>query len=1189
MAVKNMGTATMRFKQGLIVEGEETHDDANQLVVTGSISMMEPAGGSSSTLLSSANPTSANTTPNDWHYLSGDSGTNTNANYTPNFPIQKIPIDDGGFWEDEIYAFCGSGSGIMRVLSNKTGLTGDHRLEFMLIGGGNHNSDSNEVYIAGNVRKPNQPNATGYPYTFQHQNFVWITGASDPLYDIKVMVATTGYDHDDDWVQVGSISYHAHGPNHPDSATRNLNQHQFESFSVDITGISGTYYVGLVQDGSQQYNTWAAADINLFSISNAPTESYINFEPQGSWEQGEDGIGFRNNAGFMEYKDEGANWRQFNTLAIGPASPDRSIQFNSGGSLGSGNFLYGNNANVGIGDFSNGGGGHDDPSYLLHVKGNSGDALGNPGNAAIEDFGATPHLKFMTSDGDKANPTDVADGASMGQINFQGQISGAQTTIGWVDCIYDASDDEGMVQIHAGDPSGKSDLGLFVGKGGVGIGEFQQGDKPGAAIEVRGDLGNSGNSGTIEIGSYSMKPPYLNFQRSEGGLGSETTLSDGDTMGMIQFKAHNGSTWTTRARISGEYEVWSNLDGGSIVFATAEDLTGTLQNSLKIRGAAIHPHDDIVTSNVGLFSCGMSTNAFDSIYANKLRGPSGTPLLVVDDTNTEVMRVLTDSTGYIGMGVENPVAKLGVDASLMVETPSSGGGVVSLMASKSDWAHTGPDATQGTIGFGFKDMPATSSPINGALIKATSTEEWSSGNYGTKLEFNVHADSQGSHSMGNTKMSLSGDTLDLNVATADFSTSTLLVNSIDATGDITTTADMECNNMTVNASLGANSFEANSYENANGNGILSYDTSSSDIIIGETNDYDIVFHGGTSVGTDQEMIKIDTNSETTHLRGPILMGNHGDIHVSGSIGTTNGGHRGTVPSPGGLYAGTTSLEHKTSLGWPYDETDWTDKAPVLYVEQTHTGNDPFIGVFTNVRDNDDTDGLQIIIGKGQNTHENAYNLTSPATTNRYIAFCSPTMSYDPTANIPVNGGILGEHYWWSGVTSVGSISGDGSGGVRTNGISFTGTHDACSSENIEEGMIVDSTGELWISIGISTSLPYISKSSTANSKTVYGVVESNEIRSGRASSTRGKKAYTVNALGEGKVWITTIDGEPTNGDYITSSPISGYGQLQADDILHSYTVAKLTESIDWSTVTDTIRHEGESYKKYFAGCTYHCG
>ena len=176
----------------------------------------------------------------------------------------------------------------------------------------------------------------------------------------------------------------------------------------------------------------------------------------------------------------------------------------------------------------------------------------------------------------------------------------------------------------------------------------------------------------------------------------------------------------------------------------------------------------------------------------------------------------------------------------------------------------------------------------------------------------------------------------------------------------------------------------------------------------------------------------------------------------------------------------------------------------------------------------------------------------------------------------------------SSIQYCGGIKGDGTGGIAID-YSFTGTHDVCSLEEIALGMIVESTGEMWLSQGMDTSLPYVQKPSVGKSKTVFGVVSNTEITSGRKLFVGTKHGLVVNSVGEGKLWITNLVGEPTNGDYITSSPISGHGQLQDDDILHSYTVAKLTEAIDWSKVTDIIEHEGVEYKKYLAGCTYHCG
>ena len=81
----------------------------------------------------------------------------------------------------------------------------------------------------------------------------------------------------------------------------------------------------------------------------------------------------------------------------------------------------------------------------------------------------------------------------------------------------------------------------------------------------------------------------------------------------------------------------------------------------------------------------------------------------------------------------------------------------------------------------------------------------------------------------------------------------------------------------------------------------------------------------------------------------------------------------------------------------------------------------------------------------------------------------------------------------------------------------------------------------------------------------------------------------VNSIGEGLVWVCDINGNIEHGDYITSSDVYGIGQKQNDDILRNYTVAKCTEDINWSEVTEAIEHNGVSYKKYLVTCTYHCG
>mgnify|MGYP001280522614 CR=1 FL=1 len=144
-------------------------------------------------------------------------------------------------------------------------------------------------------------------------------------------------------------------------------------------------------------------------------------------------------------------------------------------------------------------------------------------------------------------------------------------------------------------------------------------------------------------------------------------------------------------------------------------------------------------------------------------------------------------------------------------------------------------------------------------------------------------------------------------------------------------------------------------------------------------------------------------------------------------------------------------------------------------------------------------------------------------------------------------------------------------------------------------MILETTGDLWLDgIGVSTCLPYVRICSSLQSKAVFGVLATTEnqvkgyINSGLPIKNE-EKYVGVNSIGEGKIWVTNINGPCENGDYITGSVVAGYGQLQDDDILHSYTVAKLTQNIDWDAVTETVNYEGNSYKKYLAGCAYHCG
>jgi hypothetical protein len=148
-------------------------------------------------------------------------------------------------------------------------------------------------------------------------------------------------------------------------------------------------------------------------------------------------------------------------------------------------------------------------------------------------------------------------------------------------------------------------------------------------------------------------------------------------------------------------------------------------------------------------------------------------------------------------------------------------------------------------------------------------------------------------------------------------------------------------------------------------------------------------------------------------------------------------------------------------------------------------------------------------------------------------------------------------------------------------LSFTGQHLCFPEGPIERGLVVSANRNKFmnlngpLSTGLSAiksseSLPIISLSNVVNDPTVFGVVDGVELLTRerqdnyRGCVVRSDKEYgdnraIINSLGEGAMWVVNTNGSLlSTGDYITTSSISGYGHKQDDDILHSYTVAKIT-------------------------------
>ena len=173
-------------------------------------------------------------------------------------------------------------------------------------------------------------------------------------------------------------------------------------------------------------------------------------------------------------------------------------------------------------------------------------------------------------------------------------------------------------------------------------------------------------------------------------------------------------------------------------------------------------------------------------------------------------------------------------------------------------------------------------------------------------------------------------------------------------------------------------------------------------------------------------------------------------------------------------------------------------------------------------------------------------------------------------------------------------------GPGTNYGPFTGGHEAKLADGFGEvhaGMIVSLTGRTETrraddgTVSISSTLPTVALSDKANDQAVFGVLtrEADLPEDHWYTGTEGERFAIVNALGEGRVWVSNIGGDIQVGDYLTTSEVVGIGQTQDDNILYSHTLGKAMENVDWESVTETIEYNGRSYKVYLIAVVYTSG
>jgi hypothetical protein len=197
---------------------------------------------------------------------------------------------------------------------------------------------------------------------------------------------------------------------------------------------------------------------------------------------------------------------------------------------------------------------------------------------------------------------------------------------------------------------------------------------------------------------------------------------------------------------------------------------------------------------------------------------------------------------------------------------------------------------------------------------------------------------------------------------------------------------------------------------------------------------------------------------------------------------------------------------------------------------------------------------------------------------------------------------------------------------------FTGQHNVSPAdsqlvENLEDniGLIVVANGsfkryderpsvDAWVTgkeaITIAEALPIVELAAVPNDKRAFGVIsnrpneylvdtETGEYEEDQDGIAKGfgnihSEQVRINSIGEGAIWVCNISGNLENGDYITTCEIPGLGMKQDDDLLHNYTVAKITQDCDFRINASNynvveFEYSGSTYRKAFVGCTYHCG
>ena len=531
----------------------------------------------------------------------------------------------------------------------------------------------------------------------------------------------------------------------------------------------------------------------------------------------------------------------------------------------------------------------------------------------------------------------------------------------------------------------------------------------------------------------------------------------------------------------------------------------------------------------------------------------------------------------------------------------------------------------------FQGSENNSSWYTQASIQAKANEDWAT-NRGTDLKF--YTTEKGQNTMTEAMvLSGSGNLQIMGTLELDGNDIIGTALNLDSSGNITIDAD----GGTITFSDAGVSLGTITSAGYSGNAATATSATSATSATDSTNASNIAITNETATNAERYIVFVDSSTGNNTPKvdsGGLAFNPDNNILIVGRStqpGTVRSGGSLTLDSAGDIALSADGDQITMNDGTTTRFTFNVDSTPEIDVAGDFTidgsGDIVIDGADDVIIKNSGTQRIQIEDTTGDvaiGTHDPVYRLDVIKSTSTFVAQIRND-STTPGADLLVmdfenqsspSGQII---YVYGGSSSVYRVTGDGDG-TSTVSTTFTGFHDTATLQDSDmiPGMIVESTGVPWVkdpSNNYHNMLPYTRLCSDNGSSKVFGVTAkdnqdfiyqadgtkiANTNKGGLRKGEFGGLVtnnpmvdnhvhLSVMSLGEGAIWITNIAGDITNGDLIESSEIAGYGRLQSDDIMRSKTVAKCTEAIDWTTVTDTIVHDGVTYKKYLTSCTFHCG